>query len=583
MKDVPLPLRNVLSEKQIFSNKGVPNIELLRRHLEGEGKLELAAVKKILNLAVDIFAKEDNVLLIDGTVKVVGALHGHFYDLMTILYKQPINPDITLLFLGSYIHHGQFGIETVIYLFALKILNPTKTFLLRGNQDCRLIGETQFKTECTSKYDILLYRWVMEAFDYLPLAAVVNTLAFCVHGGISPKLKYVRDICQLYRFREPHKRGLLTDLLWSDAALESTEVLSKREFSFNLDRNISVSYSLGALLEFLRTNNLRMLIRSNQPLIEGVYIHTIEDNGISRLPFISLCSATNLLNYRNKGGYLIISPNSLCLRQIAWVPQPYALPLSMNALEWSFPFVIKKVMLLLADLLDVQEGLFTFDMERKVTASMKKKEYKVTIYFTENLDIESTQCECPRGDYRCSHAAALYFFCKNNVSKTDMECNWKKARMTAGCDIKSTDELFPGDNFRALQGTVTDEDRSWLFNELQTQASFTGMCWLMSPEPSTSMPDLPVIDNLVSSSGFKDALDKRHYFKHHFALSPEAISKIADITAGQHTNDYWHLARKGRITASKFGTVLRSKTRNAALGHRLIASANISNVKSVAW
>ncbi|KAH9502665.1 hypothetical protein Btru_074060 [Bulinus truncatus] len=214
---------------------------------------------------------------------------------------------------------------------------------------------------------------------------------------------------------------------------------------------------------------------------------------------------------------------------------------------------------------------------------MKKKEYKVTIYFTENLDIESTQCECPRGDYRCSHAAALYFFCKNNVSKTDMECNWKKARMTAGCDIKSTDELFPGDNFRALQGTVTDEDRSWLFNELQTQASFTGMCWLMSPEPSTSMPDLPVIDNLVSSSGFKDALDKRHYFEHHFALSPEAISKIADITAGQYTNDYWHLAKKGRITASKFGTFLRSKSRNAALGHRLIASANISNVKSVAW
>lgn len=42
-----------------------------------------------------------------------------------------------------------------------------------------------------------------------------------------------------------------------------------------------------------------------------------------------------------------------------------------------------------------------------VDPSMKKRQYKVAIYLDECLNIERASCECPNGQHRCSHMAAL--------------------------------------------------------------------------------------------------------------------------------------------------------------------------------
>jgi len=44
-----------------------------------------------------------------------------------------------------------------------------------------------------------LWKNICDTFDYLPIAAVVGDRIFCVHGGLSPQLKNIRDLNAIKR------------------------------------------------------------------------------------------------------------------------------------------------------------------------------------------------------------------------------------------------------------------------------------------------------------------------------------------------------------------------------------------------
>ena len=39
-----------------------------------------------------------------------------------------------------------------------------------------------------------VWQYVVEMFDYLPIAAVIENKIFCVHGGMSPLIQRISDI-----------------------------------------------------------------------------------------------------------------------------------------------------------------------------------------------------------------------------------------------------------------------------------------------------------------------------------------------------------------------------------------------------
>ncbi len=57
-----------------------------------------------------------------------------------------------------------------------------------------------FREEVLDKYDNEVYETILQAFDTMPLVAVVNQEYLCMHGGVSPNMKNLDEINKCNRF-----------------------------------------------------------------------------------------------------------------------------------------------------------------------------------------------------------------------------------------------------------------------------------------------------------------------------------------------------------------------------------------------
>jgi hypothetical protein len=132
---------------------------------------------------------------------VHGDLHGDIHSLIAYLDLLQRDGHLTgfrltstesrLLFLGDYTDRGRYGVEVMYTLMRLKLANPERVLLVRGNhEDVSLVARYGFLAEATGKYgrDFEIPR-VARLYDFLPtvlyLACGTNVVQ-CNHGGLEP-------------------------------------------------------------------------------------------------------------------------------------------------------------------------------------------------------------------------------------------------------------------------------------------------------------------------------------------------------------------------------------------------------------
>uniref|UniRef100_A0A0X3NTL5 Serine/threonine-protein phosphatase n=1 Tax=Schistocephalus solidus TaxID=70667 RepID=A0A0X3NTL5_SCHSO len=369
------PPTQLLTIDEIFVDDEPPKLDVLKSHLFAEGRLTEKAALKIINDTATIFKGEKNLIELEAPITVCGDIHGQFYDLVKLLEVGGDPSATQYLFMGDYVDRGCFSIECVLYLFALKMTYPLTFFLLRGNHECRHLTEYfTFHQECKMKYGDDIYDACMNAFDCLPLSALINQQFLCVHGGLSPEIHTLDDIKKMDRFREPPTQGAMCDLLWSDPTEDFGQERGNSLYSPNSVRGCSYVYSYTAVCQFLQTNNLLCLIRAHEAQDAGYKMYRKnQQTGFPAL--ITLFSAPNYLDvYNNKGAILKYENNVMNIRQFNCCPHPYWLPNFMDVFTWSLPFVGEKVTEMLVSVLNIcsTDELFTEDTEEDSTMAVRK-------------------------------------------------------------------------------------------------------------------------------------------------------------------------------------------------------------------
>jgi len=148
-----------------------------------------------------------------------------------------------------------------------------------------------FKRECETRLSKTLFSLIIQSFDFLPIAARIGA-NFCVHGGISPRLKSEQDIQRIIKLSAgaapPEDFCLVIDLLWSDPSN------SVADFGDN-PRGCGVLFGEQAVRKF-RTAcpSVGRVIRSHESCSSGYEWPFLEDGSV--LTVFSSCDYCEMMN-----------------------------------------------------------------------------------------------------------------------------------------------------------------------------------------------------------------------------------------------------------------------------------------------
>jgi len=193
-------------------------------------------------------------------------------DLLELFKTGGEIPNTRYIFMGDYVDRGFYSIETWTYLLLLKARYPQYITLLRGNHETRQITQIYgFFDECQRKYGSSnCWKYCVEVFDCLNIAAIIDGRVLCVHGGLSPDIRTLDQIRTIDRRQEIPHEGPFCDLVWSDPEGIETWNVSPRGAGYLFGNRVTT--------EFNHLNKLDLICRAHQLVQEGYQYHFPEKN-----------------------------------------------------------------------------------------------------------------------------------------------------------------------------------------------------------------------------------------------------------------------------------------------------------------
>ncbi|EER17131.1 bsu-protein phosphatase, putative [Perkinsus marinus ATCC 50983] len=279
----------------------------------------------IIDHAVSVLSMEDSLVSVPLPCRVYGDIHGQLPDLVQFFNKfswpHTRKGDIfsmNYVFLGDFVDRGAFSVEVAALLLSLKVIYPTKIALVRGNHEDRSMNANYgFLAGAKQRFGAadgeLVWEKANEAFEYLPLAAIVEE---CHADSIGDNIHTLDDLSaipkpitvpacsvapaasteELYPGTTCRRERVILDALWSDPT-ENDNVLG---IHLSPRGQSTCRFGPDRVAKFCERNDIKLIIRAHECVKSG---HEYFASGL----LLTVFSATNYCNvYQNDGAMIVL-------------------------------------------------------------------------------------------------------------------------------------------------------------------------------------------------------------------------------------------------------------------------------------
>ncbi|EGD78643.1 serine/threonine-protein phosphatase [Salpingoeca rosetta] len=294
--------------------------------------------------ATQCLQNDDMLVELSSPCYVLGDLHGNFRDLQYFsanFWRAGVDIcPADLLFLGDYVDRGPHSTELIAYLLALKVLYPKKVFLLRGNHELESVcgntdyyGEGSFRSQllnlavkcnCLNIFDEV-WQSFMTCFEWMPLAATIDSKIFCCHAGL-PRALMMSDtggdrtiLERIKDLQRPLKEEddidtdpecVAMDILWADPASHRERGIMGMHgmppgFALNLDRGGDACvFGEDAVAAFKEQTGCDFILRAHQPPDKGIRYQ-------AGAKVITVFSSSHYCGMNNSAALIVVSEQQL--------------------------------------------------------------------------------------------------------------------------------------------------------------------------------------------------------------------------------------------------------------------------------